>query len=50
MTSMTGYSYKEASMEDADISVEIRAVNSRFLDLSVNLPRFGLKKSFARKS
>ena len=40
MTSMTGYSYEEASMEDADISVEIRAVNSRFLDLSVNLPPY----------
>ena len=40
MTSMTGYSYKEASLDDADISVEIRAVNSRFLDLSVNLPPY----------
>ena len=40
MTSMTGYSYKEASLDDADISLEIRAVNSRFLDLSVNLPPY----------
>lgn len=31
MTSMTGYSYKEASTDEADISVEIRALNSRFL-------------------
>ena len=40
MTSMTGYSYKEASTDEADISVEIRALNSRFLDLSVNLPPY----------
>ncbi|MGP1459284.1 MAG: YicC/YloC family endoribonuclease [Treponema sp.] len=40
MTSMTGYSYKEAAAEEADISVEIRSVNSRFLDLNVNLPPY----------
>ena len=40
MTSMTGYSYKEAAYDEADVSVEIKAVNSRFLDLNVNLPPY----------
>ncbi len=40
MTSMTGYSYEEKSTEAAVVSVEIKSVNSRFLDLSVNLPPF----------
>ena len=40
MTSMTGYGYKELSNDKAVISVEIKSVNSRFLDLSVNLPAF----------
>ncbi len=40
MTSMTGYSYKEKTTEKAEISVEIKSVNSRFLDLKVNLPNF----------
>ena len=40
MNSMTGYGYKEAVVEDTQISVEIRSVNSRFLDLNVNLPSF----------
>ncbi|MBR6153616.1 MAG: YicC family protein [Treponema sp.] len=40
MNSMTGYAYKEAVVEDTQISVEIRSVNSRFLDLNVNLPSF----------
>lgn len=40
MTSMTGYAYEEVSSEVAVISVEIKSVNSRFLDLSVNLPPF----------
>ncbi len=38
MTSMTGYSYKEVSNEDYTLSVEIKSVNSRFLDVSINLP------------
>ena len=37
---MTGYSYKEAAYDEADVSVEIKAVNSRFLDLNVNLPSY----------
>lgn len=40
MTSMTGYAYEEKSYENAIISVEIKSVNSRFLDLDINLPSF----------
>ncbi len=40
MTSMTGYAYNEQSTEDAVVSVEIKSVNSRFLDLSINLPPY----------
>lgn len=40
MTSMTGYAYKEVSLKDAVVSVEIKSVNSRFLDLSINLPPY----------
>ncbi len=37
---MTGYAYKETETEGSQISVEIKSVNNRFLDLSVNLPSF----------
>ncbi len=40
MTSMTGYAYTEKTNEKAQISVELKSVNSRFLDLSINLPPF----------
>ncbi len=40
MTSMTGYAYVEQSFENAIVSVEIKSVNSRFLDLNINLPPF----------
>lgn len=40
MTSMTGYAYKEVSDKNATVSVEIKSVNSRFLDLSINLPPY----------
>lgn len=40
MTSMTGYAYAEKSGQNAAFSVEIKSVNSRFLDISVNLPVF----------
>lgn len=40
MTSMTGYSYEEKTFENAVVSVEIKSVNSRFLDLSINLPQY----------
>lgn len=40
MNSMTGYSYNEELGENYSVSVEIKSVNSRFLDLSINLPSF----------
>jgi len=40
MTSMTGYAYEEKSSETAIVSVEIKSVNSRFLDLTINLPPY----------
>lgn len=40
MISMTGYGYSEINYENVVISVEIKSVNSRFLDLSVNLPPY----------
>ena len=40
MTSMTGYSYEEKFLESAIVSVEIKSVNSRFLDLTINLPPY----------
>ena len=40
MTSMTGYAYQAAVCEEAELSVEIRSVNSRFLDLNINLPPY----------
>jgi len=40
MTSMTGYAYEEKSLETATVSVEIKSVNSRFLDLTINLPPY----------
>lgn len=40
MISMTGYAYEEVTSENAVISVEIKSVNSRFLDLSIYMPSF----------
>lgn len=40
MISMTGYAFEEVTSENAIVSVEIKSVNSRFLDLSINLPPF----------
>ncbi len=40
MNSMTGYAYKEAVIEGTQVSVEIKSVNSRFLDVSVSMPPF----------
>ncbi len=40
MNSMTGYGYKEDVIDGTQISVEIKSVNSRFLDLNINLPYF----------
>lgn len=40
MKSMTGYAYEEISTETHSVSVEIKCYNSRFLDLTINLPSF----------
>lgn len=40
MNSMTGYAFKEAVTDGTQISVEIKSVNSRFLDLNVSIPFF----------
>lgn len=40
MTSMTGYAYEEKSGDTAVVSVEIKSFNSRFLDLTINLPPY----------
>ena len=40
MNSMTGYGFKEAVVENTQVSVEIKSVNSRFLDLNINIPSF----------
>ena len=40
MNSMTGYGYREVIVDDTQISVEIKSVNSRFLDLNINMPSF----------
>lgn len=40
MISMTGYAYEEVTSENAVVSVEIKSVNSRFLDLSIYMPTF----------
>lgn len=40
MNSMTGYAFKEVMAGSALISVEIKSVNSRFLDLNINVPPF----------
>jgi len=38
MKSMTGYAYTEKTAEGLTVSVEFKSYNSRFLDLTVNLP------------
>lgn len=40
MTSMTGYAYAEQQTETATVSTEIKSVNSRYLDIFINLPQF----------
>ncbi len=37
--SMTGYGRGEASLHDRNITVELRAVNNRYLDSSIKIPR-----------
>ena len=40
MTSMTGYAYSEADSGEASVSVEIKSVNARFSDVTINLPPY----------
>ncbi|MBR0031088.1 MAG: YicC family protein [Treponema sp.] len=40
MNSMTGYGFRESIVENTQVSVEIKSVNNRFLDLNVNIPSF----------
>lgn len=40
VSSMTGYAFTEVTGEKAVVSVEIKSVNSRFLDLNMNMPSF----------
>lgn len=40
MLGMTGYSYKESSYNNVNIITEIKSVNSRFLDLEINIPYY----------
>ena len=37
--SMTGYGRAEKTIDGREITVELRAVNNRYLDLNVKLPR-----------
>ena len=37
--SMTGYGRAEKNIDGREITVELRAVNNRYLDLNVKLPR-----------
>lgn len=40
MNSMTGYGFRESVVENTQVSVEMKSVNNRFLDLNINLPSF----------
>ena len=38
ITSMTGYGRGSAAVGDAEIAVELRSVNNRFLDIALKFP------------
>ena len=38
MVSMTGFAYKEKTGKEISVSVEIKSVNNRYLEINVNLP------------
>lgn len=40
MKSMTGYSYNEISTNEYSVIIEFKSYNSRYLDLTINLPSF----------
>ena len=39
LSSMTGYGQSEAKVRDHNIKVEVRTLNSKFIDLNVRLPK-----------
>ena len=39
MKSMTGYGKGEASNEHRKVTIELKAVNNRYLDCSIRIPR-----------
>lgn len=55
MISMTGYAFAEKKISNQTVSVEIKSLNSRFLDLSVSLPpslsmlEFDVRNEIAKK-
>ncbi|MFW5693788.1 MAG: YicC/YloC family endoribonuclease [Alkalispirochaeta sp.] len=40
MRSMTGYGYAEASNSERDLSIEVRSLNNRYLEVYTSLPSF----------
>ncbi len=46
ISSMTGYGKAVLSKDDLKIETEIKSLNSRYLDLSLRLPKFLLNKEF----
>lgn len=46
ISSMTGYGKGSVGKDDLTIETEIKSVNSRYLDLSLRLPKFLLSKEF----
>ena len=46
ISSMTGYGKGSVKKDDLAIETEIKSVNSRYLDLSLRLPKFLLSKEF----
>ena len=51
LKSMTGFGRCEMATDEYKISVEMKAVNHRYLDLSIKMPKkFNLRRRFARSS
>lgn len=48
---MTGYAYSEEYIDNCNISIEIKSYNSKYFDLSINMPSFlsRLENSFREK-
>ena len=53
--SMTGFGKSEVTLDHFNVNIEIRSLNSKFLDLSLKIPnifkevRFAIKKTSKRK-